>query len=333
MSFNRKKKKNIKYSSKKVTPRDITPEDDAFHGSHKHVAAEWWYFDAIFTNNHSLHIGCRTFSKKNFGLVSPFLEIYKDGKLVADAVRRYFFRDFQTSSEFPLVKLANDTIIEFDQKRYHDKKEWAYKLSLNINDCEIHLEFIGTTKGWKYETDAESWVVALPKASVTGEIIVHGHRMNVQGIGYHDHNWNYTIWTPITYGKAWYWGKIISNTFNVSWAKIVKPSSEGELVAIVNQDDKGYFPINPDNIHFKHDKIVRTHKRKIPTRFDLKINDITKDIPVNIDIQMDTYDIHYSRALFFPYWRYHVNSTGFISVGSHKEAVNNTQIMEYLKFG
>jgi len=48
---------------------------------------------------------------------------------------------------------------------------------------------------------------------------------------------------------------------------------------------------------------------------------------------MDINDVHYSRALFFPYWRYHINSTGFISVGSYKETINNTQIMEYLKFG
>lgn len=74
-------------------PQEILPIDDAFHGSAKHVAAEWWYFDAIFTNNYSLHIGCRTFSQKKFGIVSPFLEIYKDGKLEVEAVKRYFFRD------------------------------------------------------------------------------------------------------------------------------------------------------------------------------------------------------------------------------------------------
>ena len=320
--------KNIKF-----TPENILPIDDAFHGSAKHFAAEWWYFDAVFTNNFSLHIGCRTFSKKNFGLVSPFLEIYKEGKLEVEAVKRYFFHDFQASPEFPLVKLPGNTIIEFDQERYQDKKEWVYELSLNIDDYQINLKFIGITKGWKYETNKESWTVALPKASVIGEIIFHGDKMKVQGTGYHDHNWNYTIWTPITYGKAWYWGKIISETFNVSWAKIMKTSSEGQLLAVVNQDDNGYFPINPDNIHFKPDKFIYSHRRKIPTSFTLKIDDTSTGIPIDVDIQMDTYNMHYSKALFFPYWRHHVKSVGYISVGSHKEVVNNTQIMEYLKFG
>ncbi|MDH7517436.1 MAG: hypothetical protein QHH19_03735 [Candidatus Thermoplasmatota archaeon] len=333
MSVNRNSKSTMRSDNYiQYALKDILPADDAFHGSIKHVAAEWWYFDAIFTNNYSLHVGCRTFSKKNFGLVSPFLEIYKDGKLVADAVKRYFFRDFHTSSEFPMVKLAGDTIIGFDEQKYRDKKEWMYELSLKIDECEVHLKFIGTTKGWKYETAAESWVVALPKASVTGEIIIDGDKMEVQGTGYHDHNWNYTIWTPINYGKAWYWGRIISETFNLSWAKIMKTSSQGELLAIINQDDKGYFPVNPENIHFKSNRFIYNHRRKIPTSFTLKIDDTARGAPINVDIQMDTYNIHYSRALFFPYWRYHVKSTGFISVGSHKEVVNNTQIMEYLKF-
>ena len=320
-------------NSSKLTPQDISPADDAFHGSKKHIAAEWWYFDANFTNNYSLHIGCRTISKKNWGVVFSFLHIYKDGKLEAKAVKRYLFRQFQTSSVFPYVKLSNNTIIKFDQERFKDKGEWVYDISLKIKDYRVNLKFIGTTKGWKYETQAESWTVALPRASVTGEIIIHGNKVKVQGTGYHDHNWNYTIWTPITYGKAWYWGKIRSKNFNISWAKIMKTASEGELLAIVSQDNKGYFPINPDNIYFKPDKFIRSHKHKIPTSFNFKIVDIAKGTPIHVDIQMDTYDIHYSKVLFFPYWRYHIKSTGVISMGSYKEAINRMQIMEYLKFG
>jgi len=320
-------------NSPKLFPKDISPADDAFHGSAKHFAAEWWYFDAMFTNNYSLHIGCRTFSKGKIGLVSPFLEIYKDGKLEAKAVKRYFFRHFETSQTFPLVKLANNTILKFGQERYKDKGEWTYTISLKIGDLEAHLMFIGITEGWKYETDAESWTVALPKASVTGEIAVHGKKMNVKGTGYHDHNWNYTIWTPINYGKGWYWGKIMSKTLNVSWAKVMKTDSEGELIAVVNQDNKGYFPINPENIYFKADKFIRNNRKKTPTSFTIKIDDVAKGTPVHVDVQMEAYDTYYSKALFFPYWRYHVKSTGDISIGSYKEPVNRTQMMEYLKFG
>jgi predicted secreted hydrolase len=332
--INKNSKIEFSYNNpSKLIPQDITPSDDAFHGSTKHVAAEWWYFDAVFTNNYSLHLGCRTFSKKNLGLISPFLEIYKDGKIAAKAVKRYFFRDFKTSKDFPMVTLLGNSVLKFDQKRYQEKKEWAYDLTLSIDDYEVDLRFIGSTKGWKFETQGESWTVALPKASATGKIIMNDDEIKVQGTGYHDHNWNYTIWTPLNYGKAWLWGKIISKNFNVSWANIIKKGSKREFIAVVNQDNKGYYPINSEKIFFKPNNFIRSHRQKIPTSFTLKINDSSHDTPINIDVQMDAYDTHYSKALFFPYWRHHVKSTGIISVGSHKETVNRTQIMEYLKFG
>ena len=316
----------------KLIPRDISLADDAFHRSTKHTAAEWWYFDAFFTNNYSLHIGCRTFSKRNRGMISPFLEIYKEGKLEAKGVKRYLFRSFQTSKIFPLVKLLDNTIVAFDLERLNDRGEWVYNVSLEMGDHEAHLTFIGATKGWKIETEDECWTVALPKASVTGEITVNGKRMSVNGIGYHDHNWNYTLQTAMN-SRGWYWGKIMSETFSVAWAKVMKTSAEGELLAVVNQDNVGYFNINPENICFNPDKFIRSHGRKTPTSFNLQIDDVVEGIPIHVDIKMEAQEIHYSKvAIIAPYWRYHVKSTGFISVDSCKETVNSTQIIEFLRF-
>lgn len=316
----------------KLVPRDISPADDAFHGSTKHIAAEWWYFDAIFTNNYSLHIGFRTFSKKSRGMVSPFLEIYKDGKLEAKAVKRHLFHNLQASKIFPLVKLFDNKIIEFDQERFNDRGEWVYNVLLDVGDHKAYLTFIGTTKGWKIETKDECWTVALPKASVTGEITVNGKRMSVNGVGYHDHNWNYTLLTAMN-GRGWYWGKVMSKTFNVTWAKVMKTSAEGDLIAVVNQDNVGYFNINPKNIRFNPDKFIRTHGRKTPTSFNLQIDDFVEGIPIHMDVKMEAHEIHYSKvAIIAPYWRYHAKSTGLISVGTYKETVNSTQIIEFLRF-
>ena len=322
-------------AEKEQIPRDISPKDDAFHGSTKHIAAEWWYFDAMFTNNYSIHIGCRTFSKKSCGIVSPFLEIYRSGKLEVKGVKRYSFRTFQTSKYFPIVRLANTTLMDFDQRRFKEKKEWIYHISLNINEMlGAELTFSGTTKGWKYETDAESWTVALPKATVTGTIMVNSKKINVVGIGYHDHNWNYTLLSPLNYGRGWYWGKIMCKTFSVSWANIMKTSSKAELIAVINQDGNGYYPINPKNIYFKPKRFIRRNRRKITTRFIIKINDVVKGTPIQVDVKMEAHKIHYNKVLIIaPYWRYHVKSTGFVSLNTHKEMVKNDQIMEMLLFG
>ncbi|KYK22846.1 hypothetical protein AYK24_01680 [Thermoplasmatales archaeon SG8-52-4] len=316
-----------------VPAMDITPADDAFHGSKKRIAAEWWYFDANFTNNYSLHIGCRTFSKKKNGMVSPFLEIYKDGKLIAKAVKRFSFNKFETSSDYPLVKLANNTIIQFNQELYNKKEQWVYNVTLEIENHGVDLIFKGATKGFKYQTKAESWTVALPKATVEGEITVNGKKIKVNGIGYHDHNWNYSLLTPLTYGKGWYWGKLMSKSLTVSWAEIIKSPYRGEILAVVSQDGKGYIPTNAEKIFFKPEKFIRNNRREMPTSFDLKIDDVVNGIPIKVDVKMETYEIHYNKVLIIaPYWRYHVKAKGYITVGSNKEQVNETQIMEFLKF-
>ena len=111
---------------------DITPSDDAFHGSKKHISAEWWYFDSVFTNNYSIHIGCRTFSRKKFGTASPFLEFYKDGKLVVEKKKRFSFKNFETSKEYPLIKLFKKPIIEFNYDKFQEKGEWTYKIDIQL---------------------------------------------------------------------------------------------------------------------------------------------------------------------------------------------------------
>ena len=157
--------------------------------------------------------------------------------------------------------------------------------------------------------------------------------MKVNGSGYHDHNWNYTILSALTYGKGWYWGKIMSKTLTVSWAEVIKSTYKGEILAVVSQDNKGYIPTNAENIHFKPDKFIRDHRRKMPTSFTFQIDDVVNGIPIKADVKMETSEVHYDKVLIIaPYWRYHVKATGYISLGSHKEQVNDMQIMEFLKF-
>ena len=218
----------------KPNVEDITPSDDAYHGSPKRISAEWWYFDAIFNNKYSAHVGFKTFSRKNLGMVSPNIQFYKDGEFILNAAKRFLFRNFETSNQVPIVKLFKKPVIEFNQDRYNKSGEWVYNFNLKIENNAIYLEFKGLTKGWKIETDNESWTVALPKATVTGEIIVNGKKMSVNGIGYHDHNWNYSMLTVMNYGIGWYWGKIRSDSFVIVWANIIKSKKRSQILAVVN---------------------------------------------------------------------------------------------------
>lgn len=324
---------NKNKANDKSIAQDIQPIDDAFRGPTRYVDTEWWYFDAIFNNNYSAVISFTKSSKKNL-LTFPTIEIYKNGAFVVRAIKRYIFQDFQISKQIPFVKLLNDEGIEFDQNRFNNRGEWVYNISLKIDDHEINLAFIGTTKGWKIKSKTVgSWTVALPKASVAGDIVVHGNRLKVEGIGYHDHNWISGSLSTVLNLRCWYWGKILGKTLGIVWANVINTSSEEELLAVVNQDNQGYFPIDPKNIYFNSNKLVRNYGRKMPTSFTLKIDDIVNNTPIFVDLKMDVKGIHrrFKRMLISPYWRYHVKTTGIISLGSIKETINSTQIMEFFR--
>jgi predicted secreted hydrolase len=217
--------------------------------------------------------------------------------------------------------------MEFDLERLKEKGEWVYNFSNKIDDNEVDLTFIGTTKGWKFITDAECWAVPLPKAQVKGEISVHGEKMSVEGYGYHDHNWNSTLSSVLNIW-GWYWGKVASNTLNLVWVYVMKTPKEGKLGVVINQDGQGFFYIDPNKIHFKTDKFIRSHGRKIPTKFSLQFDDIVNNIPIKGDIKTEIINSHFKSALIAPYWRHHIKATGFLTIGTYKEEVNSTHIME-----
>ncbi len=306
----------------------IEPKDDAFHGS-KRVAAEWWYFDGVFSDNYSFHIGIRTFSRKKQGMALVFFELYHEDTIIFEKKKRFPFKQFHTSSDAPLVKINDEQIMGFDIKKYKEKQEWVYHVTVSIDDCSADLFFSGITKGFKIE-EKESWTVALPKAKIHGEITYDGKTVPVDGIGYHDHNWNYRLSSFFTYGKGWYWGKIKSKSFNIVWANVLKRSGYHDLLAILSVDEDGFYSVNQENIIFKADKFIKYKRRKIPSFFTFNFNDMVKEKRIEASLTIDVKHIHYSKVFLASYWRYHVQVKGKIVVDDTVEEIDNLQIMEYL---
>jgi len=323
--------KQILPNTKKIA-EPIKPSDDAFHGSLKHISAEWWYFDALFSNNHSIHIGLKTFSKKKYGMFAPLIEFYKHGELVHEETKRILFKDVDISKEYPSIIYDNQEIMNFNLEKYKESNQWEYNVKMKTDKCSFDLSFLGNTPGWKIETPEESWTVAQPKAQVQGTINLNGEKKQVQGLGYHDHNWNYNIVTVMNYGQGWYWGKIASKSYNIVWAKIEKSKKKYEILAVFNKDNQKFYNINPKNIELEIDEYVKVGRYKAPSHFILNIKDSIDNIPIEVDVEMDSYGIHYNSVIVAPYFRYHVKSKGSISIDTKKEEVNDRQIMEFLRF-
>jgi hypothetical protein len=318
----------------------IVPQDDAFHAIKSIADVEWWYFDAIFENGYSAHIGVRIFhSEGRSGLVRARFEIYKGGQVEVAAVKTALLKDLLISQEIPLIQFDEQNFIKFDQDQFNKTGVWTYRVSFQIDQHAVDLSFTRTMKGWKIETSRNSWAVPLPKASVEGTIRVHEVVTPVNGIGYHDHNWDYSLFTTWMRNIGWYWGRIIGDIGSIIWAQTIEKQEKKKTILVINRErlDGGdeFISIPPSNIMFCVKNFVRDHQEWIPMEFSIDVlpTGTGRITPVELHLTLTATEIHHTRILAVHYWRYHVKTNGTLSIDSKKETFHEKmQIIELLSF-
>ena len=323
--------------SETVEKIDITscqPEHDAFHGTTPYPSIEWWYFDCMFNQNYSAHIGFKVFTYQGFNLLKPSINIYRDTKLIANETTFLFPFEFTVSEQIPEIKIGNEPVMKFDKSIYDQSGKWQYHVRYSFKGVGVNLTFFGESKGWVYHTNHEGWTVAIPQGKVEGQIYVNDEIITVNGRGYHDHNWNFSLQTPVK-GWSWYWGKITGDTLNFAWA-IIKDTGVGkqtfaDRLGVLNTQHDEFFVIDPQNITFHAESFIFRNNRFIPTSFYIS----AEQDNVSMKVSIKTEGIHRSDPTTFTlhYWRYFVSVTGFISYKENVEYLDEKlQIMEYMRF-
>ncbi len=328
-------KKQLRY----LPAQSISPKDDSYHGTKYLLDIEWWYFDAVFENGYSVHIGFRIYHIKNRGLLQTRINIYHNGQLIIEKIKRSIFSQSDFSREKPIVQVDEKTVLSFSVDTKKQGKPWIYTIDLGIEDVHLHLKFIGKTPGWKIETESTCWTVPLPLASVQGTMIFNDKKMNVNGSGYHDHNWGYSP-TTVLQNIGWFWGRISAETLHLTWANTIASPTKQDLIAVINRlnnnSKKSLFTtIHPSNISFTPSAYKKIDQYQIPHTFEITFQEKDKnnDTLVSAHLQMNTIDVHYDRIFIIHYWRYHVETTGKITYGNKVEHIENKpQIIEYLRF-
>lgn len=324
--------KNNKKCSFSFSPIDITIKDDAFHSSKSSRFTEWWYFDTIFDNGYSTQLGIRVLSiiKNRIVLISQRFDIYKDGKLIKHIITRYPLKKFYASSSKPLVKLNDKPVIEGRSDKSTGK--WVYDVSFNIGKYSADLCFEGETKGWKGKTpasrDEDWWAVVMPRAKVTGLLKINNKEIKVKGIGYHDHNWEVKSSAAFK-NLGWFWGKINTNKYTLTWATIFKNIDLGQSALVINIKNGDYLNIKPENINFIAKDLYINNKKKIPKKIIIQ----AKNNEVDLDFSMKILDIHHVKILMkMHYWRFHLLCEGKIKIGLEEETTKSFQIAEFIRF-
>ena len=307
-------------------PVDVKLEDDAFHGSKGLHSYEWWYFDASLDNGFSVQISIRVLNVLNRALFMTGINVYKDGDIVSNSHQRYLKDQIFASTTEPLIRINGKEIM----RGYIDENtgDWIYLLNLETKDISVDFTFVGKTKGWKGLTPGIGWwAVVLPRAEVTGILTMNGIEMDASGTGYHDHNWEVTASTGVNFG--WYWGKIGSSTYTITWADIKITRISERPVIVINKKDGEYISIPSNSIKLVPNDLRFSNGKIIPNSFTLQIN--YKNIHLNVNMEVTGLH-HFRRFGFINYWRYHMHCSGYITIDGQTEIINENTMAEFLRF-
>jgi len=308
------------------SPQDIELKDDAFHGALTLHFTEWWYFDAAFDNGYSAQMSVRVLGAMNQGVVFSRLAIYKHGILVSHRQKLYFMKDFYAPSDVPLIRLAGKEVMKGHIDDFTG--DWVYDLSFETKDASADLHFVGCTEGWKGQLHGgDWWGVILPRAEVTGKIKVNQNEIDVNGIGYHDHNWEVTVFAGVNFG--WFWGKINSDSYTMTWSNILTTRITHLPILVINKKNDSYFNVKSEDIQFIAREFGIKNGMIIPYSFTL--NAYNEYISLHVD--MEVLAVHHVRLMgIINYWRYHVRCTGSIIVGTREENIDGILMTEFIRF-
>jgi hypothetical protein len=203
----------------------LKPEDDGLHmDMNKKGMYEWWYFDAHLETGHTIVVFFHA-SNPNPGLEGKIgIEIVL---LRPDGRRNQKFfaygkSDFSAARDKPDVRIGGNTV----RVNQRDSELPVYEIDVKEKGIGCHLTYKAEVNGWKPGSGLShfgdlgffGWVIPFARASVEGTITDDDKTIQVEGIGYHDHNWlNFPFQQIIDY---WMWGRIYSKTFTAAYAYI-----------------------------------------------------------------------------------------------------------------
>jgi hypothetical protein len=301
------------------TPVDVELPDLGYNQTNK-IAAQWWYFDAVFSNNYSLVVGIFHFSiASKIGFFFIRINLYENGHFRQRSYQFIPLKQITYSTDKPELSYLGSQIYGAE---YDNNQRINVHLNVTVVDTQVNLTFSELTKGWKGYTGRGWWSCPTPKANVTGTLRIHNNYIPVMGKGYHEH-----AWLVQSMHRNWKWGKFSSPSTNTIFSKNMKNFREEDIfLVVINTDDYNYTSINRNNISYQHIDYIFDHGKLIPIKSKLEIN----QHPIYVNVTFSAKTLHFTSLILLNYWRFHMQITGYITVNNQTEEINDKQIMEYL---
>ncbi len=299
-------------------PTDTELADLGYKVTNK-ISAQWWYFDAVFSNNYSVVVGMSHLGiAGKIGFFFIRINIYQNGQFLESSYKFIPLRQITYSLDKPELMYKNSNLL----KAICDSDGKIHvTLNVTLSETQVNLSFMELAKGWKGFMGKGWWACPLPKAQVDGILVVNDQTIPVTGVGYCEH-----VWGVRSLHRNWKWGKFSSLSTNTIFSKNMKnPREEDMFMVVINTDERNYTSINRENISYRHVDYMFGHGRFIPVKSVLEIN----QGPITLNVTFKAKTFHFTSLLLLKYWRLHMQINGNITIDGKTEKINGTQMMEY----
>lgn len=310
--------------------------DDASHKYEEDTPEyyEWWYFDAAFTNGYHIVI---TYHYRNFFLkpMIPSLQffVYKPDGTRVDRYELCKPEDVSARPDWCDVTMNKSRILD---------KGDHYQVSMDINGDGFDLTFTNTVPPWKpgtgynYKNEEEGlvagWVVPMPGARVKGKILIKGETVEVEGHGYHDHNWgNYHCSKTFS---GWYWGRIHHDRYTIDWGWVL-PRRAGMPVAsplLIARDGK--IELSTDRMDVQFGTMVKDEKlgKDYPETLHITSNalDVSMDLTIKTTRVVEQMELPKTQEWDMFYLRFLADYEMTVTVDGEAETVTGEMLHEYV---
>lgn len=185
--------------------KEIRIFEDGLRTGSKSGNYEWWYFDSKYADGSSLVI--IFFSKPVTSMANrfqPYVSLDYVNPNGKDIHTTFKSDEYSFSREQCDVRIG-DCYIKGDLKHYD--------IYFKNDEVECKLTLDGSVPSWRPdggqiyfgEKDYFAWLPSIPEGRVRGELTSKDAKIELDGTGYHDHNWGNKL--MIFLMNDWYWGR------------------------------------------------------------------------------------------------------------------------------
>ena len=193
-------------------PRIAFPEDE---GAHPDFPVEWWY----------CHLGLTDLRGREFGAMLAYFSFGLKILSISDLAAGRFHR-FVSGSALHYVEKKLDLRWGHDHWFRTDERSLSYKLESFGGGLSLDLTLVsdkpplpGSGEGISEWTGGDSYYYSLTRLKAKGRIEVQGEKLDVDGMGWMDHQWIVSLGQG---GWDWFAVQLDNNTELVFW-RIVNP--------------------------------------------------------------------------------------------------------------